>query len=141
MVEKLLADQEDLGLGVVDDVLHLGRSEAPVHRYAHRVELRSSKEIGEVLGAVLVEISKAIPSPDSVRCKRVCDPIRFAIELCEGPGPVFEAKCNLVRLVPSVLPGDVGQGLNRHGYLQANDRRERSAPSRPFRIVRDLNLG
>ena len=53
-------DDEHLGLRVVDDVLDLGRREAPVHVDADRVQQRGAVEDLEVLDAVLVEERDAV---------------------------------------------------------------------------------
>ncbi len=66
------ADDEHLGLGVVDDVLDLGWGEPPVDVDAHRVEQRRAEEHLEVLDAVLVEERHPILRADAVRRRVAC---------------------------------------------------------------------
>ena len=57
---ELLADEEHLGAGVVDDLAHLGRRQPPVHVDQHRVDLRGREGQLEVVGPVLLDARDAI---------------------------------------------------------------------------------
>ena len=59
MVCELLVDDQNLRLGVVDDVGHLGWGQSPVHGDGDRVGEAAAERQLEVLGAVLVDIGDA----------------------------------------------------------------------------------
>ena len=84
-------DHEHLGLGVVHDVLDLGRREAPVDVDAHGVEQRRPEEHLEVLDAVLVEERDPVLRPDAGVGQRLRDTARPLVQLgprqrCAHPG-------------------------------------------------------
>ena len=53
--EKVGTHEEDLGLGVIDDIGHLGGRQPPVHGHVDDIGLAAPEEHLEVLGAVLVQ--------------------------------------------------------------------------------------
>jgi hypothetical protein len=123
MTEELLADEEHLGVGVVDDELHLGWGEPPVHRDRDRVELGTAEEVHEVLGRVLVEVGDAARSADPEGQEALRDAARLGVELGERPGAVTggDRRRRWCRLGP--VAADAGQ---------AHDLVDHRSPAHPW---------
>ena len=75
------ADDQHLGLGVVDDELHLGRGEPPVDVDTHGVQHRRTEGDVEVLDAVLVEERHPVLGADAGIGERLRNPRRALQQL------------------------------------------------------------
>ena len=63
---ELLVDDQDLRLGVVDDVGHLRGSQPPVHRNGHPIHVGRSEDHLEELDRVLVDEGHPVLGTDTI---------------------------------------------------------------------------
>ena len=105
-------DDEHLGLGVVDDVLDLGRSEPPVDVDADRVEERRAEEDLEVFDAVLVEERDAVLRSDTLGGECLSGLRGAVTQLGPGERPIVLDECRVIRTVGAMDPDDVGKAAD-----------------------------
>jgi hypothetical protein len=114
--EVVLADEQDLGLGVVDDVQHLGRGEPPVDRHDHRVGLGDAEQQLEEEVVRLVEMGDAGLRPDAVGDQRIGDLAGGPVERGVGGGAALVDDGRHVRLAGRVAAHDIGKPRDFDGH-------------------------
>jgi hypothetical protein len=102
-------DDDDPGLGVGDDLGHLRRRQAPVHRDVDGVELGEAERDVEELQAVLVDEGHAVAGPDARGPQSLGHPRRALVELAEGDRAPGDLERRSVRPPGRVDPDDVGE--------------------------------
>ena len=102
-------DDQDLGLGVVDDVLDLGGGQTPVDVDAHGVDHRRTEHHLEVFEAVLVEERDAFLLADSRSQQALRGPSRAVSQLRPSERSIAQDQCGLVTLRFSVNANDPRQ--------------------------------
>ncbi len=127
----LFADEQDLGLGVVDDVQHFRWREPPVDRDHHRIGLGRAEQQLEEDVAALVEMGHPGLRPDAFGDQRVGHPARGAVERGVGGGAASMDDGGNVGAKRRMVTHDVGQSRNLdahrtfstipscHGYPEA----------------------
>ena len=96
--------------GVVDDVLHLGGSQPPVHRDSDRAELGEGEDDVEELRAVAFHDRHPVAEPDTGRGQRLGRPAGSLVELTEGDGAFADDERGRVGATAPVHAHDVGEG-------------------------------
>jgi hypothetical protein len=86
MTKELFAYYEYFCVAVVQNVLHLGRSKAPVHGNRDSIQFGAAEKESEVLGCILVEVGHSVLWTDSHLLKGVCNLASLAIQRIIGPG-------------------------------------------------------
>ena len=117
-LHEVRSNDEHLGLGVVDDVLHLRPGEAPVHVDADRVQQRCAVEHLEVLDAVLVEKRDTVLIAHPGGGEQVGYPARALVQLGPRESPIPQHERGVIGTVYAVDADDVGDGFDRHGSGQ-----------------------
>ena len=107
--EILLANKEDLGFGVVDDVQHLRWREAPVDRDHHGIGLGGTEQQLEEEIAALVEMGDAHLRLDVRGDKAIGHPVRPTIEASIGRRAPFVDDGGGVRPPGGVNADDIGE--------------------------------
>ena len=110
MVEKLVLHQDDLDLGVVQDVGHLGRHQPPVDGHGDRVDLGRAEHEGEVLGDVLADEPDPALRADAGRDQRVGHLGGLGVEIPVGERAVVTDQRGLVRVLGGLVAGYVSNG-------------------------------
>ncbi len=106
---------DDLGVGIVDDELHLWGREPPVRVDADGVQHCRSVEHLEMLDRVLVEEDDAIARADTGSGKRLSGPCRTFEQLAPGARPLSVDDRYPVWASLGVVADNVGDGVDlRH---------------------------
>ena len=108
-VEALGQRGDQLRLGVVEDVVHLGRGEPPVDGDDDRIEFGRAIGQREVLGDVLADEADPVLVADAGRGKGVGHLGGLAIELGECEGAIVEDEGDLVGLFVALATQVLGE--------------------------------
>ena len=106
--DEVGADDQHLGLRIVDDVLDLGCSETPVDVDAHRIEQRRAEEHLEVFDAVLVEEGDPILRRDADGGETLGDLGRASVKISPGETAGVLDERNVVGAIRAVHAQDAG---------------------------------
>ena len=115
----LLADEQHLGFGIVDDLQHFGRGQSPVYRHHHGAGLGDAKQQLEEQVAALVEMGDADLRREAFGDQAAGDAAGGAIEPAIARGPALIDDRHRVRARRAVDAHDVGQAdhLDAHRTL------------------------
>ena len=112
-VGKAFADEQHLGLAIVDDVGDLGRRQPPVDRGHHRAKLGRGDQHLEIQRVVLAQISDAIALGDPQHGKALRRPVASRIELTEAQMLLAESESRGVGLDSRVVAHQIAQRFGK----------------------------
>ena len=115
--DELGISHEELGLPVIQDVLHLGACQPPVHGHADRANLLGSERQDGALGLMVGEGRHTIAPCQALGLQALRDLVGEALHLRKGP---VLARCgpgDARGLVASLLARHVNRGALHGGLL------------------------
>ena len=110
VAQEFPAHQQHLHLGMIEDVGHLGRSQAPVHRHRHGPRLGGAKEQFEIFGHVLVQEGHPVAGLHPRGQQGLGDAVGGGVELGVTDATLAIHQSRLVTLAFRKGAGNVGDG-------------------------------
>jgi hypothetical protein len=115
--KEFLADEQDLGLGVVDDMQHFRRRQAPVHRHHHRTGLGHAEQKLEIEVAALVEMGHPCPRPDTLGNQPLRDAAGGAVQRGVARRPALVDQGGCIRPVGGMRARNIGEAKHLEPHL------------------------
>ena len=128
-IQKLCADEQNFGPGVIDDERDLRPSQTPVDRYQHGVGLGGTEPDLEKAVVILVEKCHSALRTEAGGNQSIRHLAGAAVERAIAGVAIREGECDPPRLRRSLVPHDLGERGKRRAILPLFSRRLRWPPN------------